>query len=209
MTAKGRIRLVIVDDHPVVREGLRSMVSQVPELELVSVCGSGEAALKIASRARIDVMLIDMRMSPMNGVELLRRLKRLDPHCKGLILSSYQLEEEVYQAVSAGAAGYISKDALPDEILHQIQAAHAGESLFSPELLERVEHRRKRRNLSLRELEILEMLAKGLTNKEIANVLGISQFTVRNQVSSLSTKLEASDRTEAARVAIEQGLILI
>lgn len=209
MSATARIRVVIVDDHPVVREGLRSMIQRVPEMELVSVCGSGEAALKVAQRVRIDIMLIDMRMSPMNGVELLRRLKSIDSHCKGLILSSYQFEEEIFQAVTAGAAGYISKDTLPDEILRQIHVAHAGGRLFSPELLERVEQRRKRRSLSSRELEILEMVAKGLTNKEIAGVLGLSQFTVRNQLRSLSGKLEASDRTEAARIAIEQGIILV
>ena len=89
MNGNTRIRVVIVDDHPVVREGLRSMILRVPEMELVSVCGSGEAALKTAQRVRVDVMLIDMRMSPVNGVELLRRFKSIDPHCKGLILSSY------------------------------------------------------------------------------------------------------------------------
>jgi DNA-binding NarL/FixJ family response regulator len=209
MSTSAKIRLVIVDDHPVVREGLRSMVLRAPGMDLVSVCGSGEAALKIAQRVRVDIMLIDMRMSPMNGVELLRRLKTVSPQCKGLILSSYHFEEEIFQAVMAGASGYISKDALPDEILRQIHAAYAGEQLFSPELLQRVEQRSKRRSLSSREMEILEMVAKGLTNKEIAGVLGSSQFTVRNQLRSLSAKLDASDRTEAARIAIEQGIILV
>ena len=108
----------------------------------------------------------------------------------------------------AGAAGYISKDTSPDEIFRQIHSAHAGARLFSPELMERVEQRRNRRSLCSRELQILEMVAKGLTNKEIAAILGLSQFTVRNQLRDLSNKLDASDRPEAARIAIEQGFSL-
>lgn len=209
MTSTGKIRLLIVDDHPVVREGLRSMLSRSPGIEIVAVCSSGQAALKIAEKQPLDVMLIDMRMTPMNGIDVLRALGRVAPHCKGLILSSYQLEEEIYQAAVAGAAGYLCKDALPAQILDQIALAHTGKNLFPAYLLARFEARKKKRNLTPRELQILNMVAKGLTNKEIAHVLNVSQFTVRNQISSFSAKLEVSDRTEAARVAIEQGIILL
>jgi DNA-binding NarL/FixJ family response regulator len=209
MTDTSKVRLLIVDDHPVVREGLRSMISNFAQIQLVMVCSSGEEALRVACRQPVDVMLIDLRMSPMGGVEVLKRLKQKAPACRGLILSTYELDEEIFQAFEAGARGYLSKDALPDHISKSIELAHAGKLIFSSQMMERIEQRRQRRNLTARELSVLEMVAKGLTNKEIAGASGVSQFTVRNQLSSISSKLDVCDRTEAARVAIEQGIIRI
>jgi DNA-binding NarL/FixJ family response regulator len=209
MTEAAKIRLLIVDDHPVVREGLRSMISNFEHIQLVMVCSTGEEALRVASRQPVDVMLIDLRMSPMGGVEVLRRLKEKSPRCRGVILSTYELDEEIFQAFEAGACGYLSKDALPGHISKGIELAHAGKLIFSNQMMERIEQRRQRRSLTARELSVLEMVAKGLTNKEIAGASGVSQFTVRNQLSSISSKLDVCDRTEAARVAIEQGIIRI
>jgi len=145
----------------------------------------------------------------MNGIELLKRLRILCPHARGLVLSSYELEEEIFQAVSAGAVGYLGKDALPSDILKGVLTVASGGQLFPAYLLESIERRRLKKDLTPRERKVLEFVAKGLTNKEIAKILNVSQFTVRNQLRSLSTKLEATDRTEVARVAIEQGLIIV
>ena len=145
----------------------------------------------------------------MNGIELLKRLRVLCPYTRGLVLSSYEREEEIFQAVSAGAVGYMGKDALPGDILKGIVTVASGGQVFPDYLRASIERRRLKKSLTPREREVLELVAKGLTNKEIAKILGVSQFTVRNQLRSLSTKLEASDRTEVARVAIEQGIILV
>src|SRR5580698_9335095 len=126
MSEISKVRLLIVDDHPVVREGLRSMMLNFPHIQLVNVCSSGEEALRTACKQPVDVMLIDLRMAPMGGIELLRRLKLKAPLCKGLILSTYELDEEVFQAFQAGACGYLSKDALPSQISKSIELAHAG-----------------------------------------------------------------------------------
>jgi two-component system NarL family response regulator len=209
MNQTSEIRLLIVDDHPIVREGLRNMAKSASSINLADVCSSGEEALKGLRKNTVDVVLLDLRMHPMNGIELLKRMQTISPRAKGLVLSSYELEEEIFQAVAAGAAGYMSKDALPSDILKGIATVHAGGKMFPPELLRSLEQRRQKRGLTPRELEVLELVAKGLTNKEIGDVLGLSQFTVRNQLRHLSAKLEASDRTEVARVAIEQGIIVI
>jgi DNA-binding NarL/FixJ family response regulator len=204
-----KIRLLIVDDHPIVLEGLRNMAIYAPGIELAGVCYSGEAALIALRKKAIDVVLVDLRMRSMNGIELLRRMRILSPHARGLVLSSYELEEEIFQAVSAGAAGYMSKDTLPSDILKGIATIASGGQVFPAYLLERIEQRRFKKGLTPRERQVLELVAKGLTNKEIAKILSVSQFTVRNQLRSLSTKLDASDRTEVARVAIEQGIIVL
>ena len=209
MSESSKVRLVIVDDHPIVLEGLRNMAMSAPGIELVGVCSSGEAVLTVLRKKVADVVLVDLRMQSMNGIELLKRLRVLCPYTRGLVLSSYEREEEIFQAVSAGAAGYMGKDTLPNDILKGIVTVASGGQVFPEYLLESIERRRLRKSLTPREREVLELVAKGLTNKEIAKILSVSQFTVRNQLRSLSTKLEASDRTEVARVAIEQGIIFV
>lgn len=209
MSEPSKVRLIIVDDHPIVLEGLRNMAMCAPGIELVGVYSSGEAALTVLRKRTVDVVLVDLRMRSMNGIELLKRLRILCPHARGLVLSSYELEEEIFQAVSAGAVGYLGKDALPSDILKGVLTVASGGQLFPAYLLESIERRRLKKDLTPRERKVLEFVAKGLTNKEIAKILNVSQFTVRNQLRSLSTKLEATDRTEVARVAIEQGLIIV
>ena len=209
MSESSRIRLVIVDDHPIVLEGLRNMALCAPGIELVGVYSSGEAVLTVLRKKVVDVVLVDLRMRSMNGIELLKRLRVLCPHARGLVLSSYELEEEIFQAVSAGAVGFMGKDTLPSDILKGIETIASGGQVFPAHLLKSIERRRLKKSLTPCERDVLELVAKGLTNKEIANILSVSQFTVRNQLRSLSTKLEATDRTEVARVAIEQGIIIL
>ena len=202
-----RIRLLIVDDHPVVCEGLRSIVLHSPQIELVGVCWSGESALRVAISTRIDLMLIDLRMKPMNGLELLWHLNRNSIRCKALVLANSEPDEEVSASIEAGAVGYLCKNMPPADILKGILAAAAGERIYPSALPRKLERRPIKRSLTPREVEVLDLVSKGLSNKEVGSVLGLSQFTVRNQMKRICTKLDASDRTEASTTAMERGII--
>jgi two-component system, NarL family, response regulator len=204
---KKPIRVLIVDDHPVVRAGLTSLLRKVSGLKVVGAAHNGEVALDLISSSMIDVVLLDLRMPKIGGIDFLALLHRVQSPPAVLILSSYAYEEEIYLALKAGARGYISKDASRAQIVEAINAVSAGGKYFSAEIEGRLLERESRSSLSTRETEILEMVAKGLTNKEIARVLQISQYTVRNHINHISAKLEVGDRTEAVAVALHQGIL--
>jgi len=204
---KSPIRVLIVDDHPVVCAGLTSLLRRQGGLRVAGAAHTGEEALEMVHRISIDVVLLDLRMPRISGIELLPLLRTLPAPPAVVILSSYDYEEDIYRAVRAGAAGYLSKDASCAEIVDAIMTVHNGGRYFPPSVAARIAQREVRSSLSSREIEILRMVAKGLTNKEIARVLDISQYTVRNHLNHISAKLEVSDRTEAAMVALEQGII--
>lgn len=204
-----KIRVLVVDDHPIVRDGLRSVLQTVPQIELVTVCSTGEEVLGLLPHLLVDVILADLRMSPMSGLELLTRVMEQFPTIRVLVFSSYEREEEIYQAFIGGAAGYLNKNVPSEELVKAITATSRGDKVFSAQDIAMCEERRHKKGLTSRELQILEMLAKGLTNREIGDVLCISHFTARNLVKRVCTKLDASDRTEATRIAIERGIILV
>ena len=204
---KTSIRLLIVDDHPVVRAGLSSMLGKQPGITLIGAAASAEEALSLLETLPADVVLLDLRMPKMNGIEALRAMGELPCAPNVIILSSFEFEEEIYRAVQAGARGYLLKEMSRDDIVAAIIAVHAGRRYFPPAIASRLADRNHRSSLSPRELEILELLSKGFTNKEIARAFGISRYTVRNHVNSINQKLEVCDRTEAASVAMKQGII--
>jgi DNA-binding NarL/FixJ family response regulator len=201
------IRVLIVDDHPVVRAGLASLLRRQVGLKLAGAAHSAEEAIEILKRTSVEVMLLDLRMPSINGIDLLNILKTNEHQPKVIILSSYEYEEEIYQAIKAGARGYLSKNAPREEIVVAIETVVAGGTFFPERISKWIEEREARSGLSAREIEILNMVAKGLTNKEIAGVLQISFYTVRNHVNHISSKLQVADRTEAATVAMRQGII--
>ncbi len=201
------IRVLIVDDHPVVRAGLASLLRRQAGLKLTGAAHSGEEAMELLKRSPVDVMLLDLRMPSINGIHLLNLLKARDYGPKAIILSSYEYEEEIYQAVKAGARGYLSKNAAREEIVAAIEQVVAGATYFPDRIMQWIEEREARSSLSAREIEILEMVSKGLTNKEIAVALRISHYTVRNHINHITAKLQVADRTEAATVALRQGII--
>lgn len=203
----GAIRILIVDDHPVVRIGLASMLGTQTGLAVVGSTSSGEEALKVLQRKGVDVLLLDLRMPGMNGIEVLRAVSRLPRSPRVIVLTSFDTDEDIYRAVQAGAQGYVLKDTPQQEIVEAITAVHHGQRYIPRHIASRLAERMMRANLTSRELEILSMLAKGLTNKEIATALDISDNTVRNHVMSIIDKLEVSDRTEAATAAIQRGII--
>jgi two-component system, NarL family, response regulator len=201
------VRVLIVDDHPVVRAGLATLLRKEVGLKVTGSAHSGEEALEILKGSPVDVMLLDIRMPSISGIDLLNLLKNTENPPLVLILSSYEYEEEIYRAVKAGARGYLSKNASRAEIVGAIEAVIRGGKYFPENIAALIAEREERSSLSPREIEILEMVSKGLTNKEIARVLEISQYTVRNHINHISAKLDVGDRTEAATLALQQGII--
>jgi DNA-binding NarL/FixJ family response regulator len=203
------IRILIVDDHPIVRAGLATLLRQESRFQLAGGVDGGEEALAFLNRHPVDVMLLDLRMPRMSGIDVLHALHELDSAPYVLILSSFDYEEDIYRAAKAGASGYLMKDATRAQIVDAIHTVASGQLHFPKGIAERIQEREGRTGLSPREKDVLQMIAKGLTNKEIAHVLLISQFTVRNHVNHILEKLEASDRTEAVSIAMQQGVISV
>jgi DNA-binding NarL/FixJ family response regulator len=199
-----------VDDHPVVRAGLASMLASRPELSVIGSAASGEDALELMRRGSLpDVLLLDLRMAGMNGVDLMLEMKSRKLSVRTVILTSFETDEDIYRAIQAGAQGYLLKDTSLRGMIDAIRTVHAGKRYIPREIAARLAERMMRTELTARELEILRMLAKGPTNKQIGKALGISDNTVRNHVNSIIEKLEVNDRTEAATTAIQRGLIVM
>jgi two-component system, NarL family, response regulator len=207
MMDTANIRIMIIDDHPVVRAGLESMLSTQPDMHVVASASSGREALALLETITPDVILMDLRMSGMSGLDAIRAINlRPDPP-RILVLTSFDAEEDIYQSVGAGAQGYILKDTPQDRLLEAIHLIYAKKRYFPADIAARLIERMARSNLTPREHQVLQLVAKGLTNKEIGRALGISDNTARNHVNSIIEKLEVSDRTEAATIAIRQGLV--
>jgi len=201
------IRIFIVDDHPVVRAGLTSMLGTQAGLKVIGSACSGEEALQKLRREAVDVVLLDLRMPGISGIETLRTLAQAPSFPRVIVLTSYEMDEDIYRAVQAGARGYLMKDTPQREMIEAIASVHAGKRYIPRHIAARLADRMMRSNLTIRELEILEMLAKGRTNKEIGNALEISDNTVRNHVINIIDKLGVSDRTEAATTAFQRGIL--
>jgi DNA-binding NarL/FixJ family response regulator len=198
---------MIVDDHPVVRVGLASMLSTLAGIHVVGSASSGREALALLETIAPDVILIDLRMPGMSGIEAIHAINLRSNPPRVLVLTSFDTDEDIYQSVGAGAQGYILKDAPQDRLLEAIHLVHAKKRYFPAGIAARLTERMARSNLTTREHQVLQLVAKGLTNKEIGRVFGISDNTARNHVNSIIEKLEVSDRTEAATIAMRQGLI--
>jgi two-component system, NarL family, response regulator len=205
--SKKAIRILIVDDHPVVRAGLSDMLSTQQGMEVAGATADGEEALALIAAHHPDVLLLDLRMPGMSGIELLSRLKASHSSVRAIVLTSFDGDEDIYRAVKAGAEGYLLKSTTQAEMVQAIQSVHAGNRHIPLHIAGRLAQRMMRSSLTPRELEVLAMLAKGLTNKEIGRALQISQNTAHNHINSILEKLEVTGRTEAATLAIQQGII--
>lgn len=209
------IRLLIVDDHPAFRRGLELMLSDVDDIEVVAQAASGEEAVELAVQATPDVVLMDLRMPGLDGIESTRRLKRLHSSLSVVVLTMFEDDASVFAAMRAGARGYVLKGADQDEIERAVRAAAAGEAIFGPAIADRVilhfaqggDHPRPTfPSLTQRESEVLSLIANGKGNAAIAHELGINLKTVRNHVSNVFTKLHVSDRASAIVKARESGM---
>jgi len=207
MTEVASIRVLVVDDHPVVRKGLHSMLHGESGINIVGMASSGKEGIASAEKLNPDVVLLDLRMPDLGGVEVISALRRSQPGSKILVLTNYQLDEDIFNALEAGAMGYLLKSCTQDEMVDAIRAVSQGKKHVPYALAVRLAERVGRSTLSSRELEVLELVVQGLTNKEIARKLKISDITARNHVISLLSKLGAKDRTEAAILAIRRGLV--
>ncbi|HEX3663136.1 MAG TPA: response regulator transcription factor [Acidobacteriaceae bacterium] len=206
---KRATRILIVDDHPVIQAGLMSMLATHPEVKVMGSASSGEEALARMEEDMPDIVLLDLRMPGMTGIDVLRAMREKKASARAIILTSFETDENIYRAIQVGAHGYLLKDTSQREMLQAIATVHAGRKYIPGQIAARLAERMMRSSLTARELEILNMLSKGLTNKQIGRVLNISDNTVRNHVNSILEKLEVADRTEAVTVAIQQGIIQI
>jgi DNA-binding NarL/FixJ family response regulator len=185
------------------------MLQKCPQLSVKGAVDNGTAAIDFLNSTAVDIVILDLRMPGISGIETIRRVRRISPATKIVILSNYELDEEIHQAVIAGATGYLLKDTTCNQILDALKKVNSGSVYFPKHIAERLENRRLRTDLSKREVEILELVSKGFTNKEIAKALRLSQFTVRNHLNNVTSKLDVTDRTEAAFVAIQTGIISV
>ena len=204
---KHRIRLLVVDDHFFVRMGLTGSLNAEPDLRVVAEADNGPQALKQFRQHRPDVVLLDGRLPGMSGVETLVALRREFPDSRVLMLSIDEGEEDIYRALQAGAAGYLPKSTQLQELLRAIRAVHAGERYVPATLEARLAERGPGATLTAREREVLELVSKGLSNREIGATLGCSETTAKWHVKNIMQKLDVTDRTEATRVAVERGIL--
>jgi two-component system NarL family response regulator len=203
-----RIRILIVDDHKVVRIGLRAMLSREPDMEVVAEAEDGPSALAAFAAHRPDITLLDLRLPGTSGAALITRLREADPQARIIVLTSYDADEDIFQAVQAGARGYLLKGTFPDGILEEaIRTVHAGRRLLPPEVADRLAQRLSGPSLTPREIAVLELVAKGLTNREIGVALSIGAGTIKTHLERIYAKLGVGDRTAAALAAVQRGLV--
>lgn len=209
------IKVIIVDDHQMVRRGLRFFLDTQNDIEIVGEAANGEEAVKLVQTVRPDVVLMDIVMPVMSGIEATKQLIKVNPELKILVLTSFSDQDYVIPALKAGASGYQLKDIDPEELAETIRALHAGESKVHSKVMKYVltrithkvdEEEAKVNRLTKREKEVLIELAKGRSNKELADVLHITEKTVKTHISNILSKLELSDRTQAALFAMRMGL---
>jgi DNA-binding NarL/FixJ family response regulator len=204
------IRVLIVDDHPVVRDGLRGVLDGEPDMQVVGEAGHGAEALARIRAVAVDVVLMDLRMPTMGGVEAIGELRRTAPAVRVLVLTTYDTDRDVLPAIEAGATGYLLKDTPRDELLRAVRAAHRGEAVLSPAVAGRLMGQVRepaQDTLSARELEVLRLVAAGSTNRETAQRLFISEATVKTHLLHIYAKLEVRDRASAVAAGYQRGLL--
>jgi DNA-binding NarL/FixJ family response regulator len=201
------IRLLIVDDHFVVRIGLTSALNLEPDLQVIAEARNGREAVALYQQHRPDVVVMDYQLPELNGAEATAAIRALDPDARIIILSVYKGEEDVHRAVEAGASGYLPKSAEPRELVDAIRAIRNGDRYFPAAISAALSQRQARATLSDREHEVLVMIVRGRSNKEIAAAMGISENTVKVHTTRVFEKLNVADRLEAATAAIQRGIV--
>ena len=203
------IRVLIADDHVVVLEGLGAMIGRQPDMRVVAEAHDGRQAVELWKKYRPDVTLLDLRMPELDGLGAINELRGLDPAVRIIVLTTYDTDELIFRALKAGAKAYLLKDARREELLECIRRVHGGETCVTADLAVRLAGRLSGESLSSREMEVLRLLARGKSNKEIGVGLHISETTVKSHVKSIFAKMNVLSRTEAVTAAVQSGLIEI
>ena len=204
---EAEIKVMIVDDHPTFRMGLAALIDSQPGMSVVAQYSSGEEALAAYQPGAASVILMDLRLSGMGGVETIMGLQARDPGVRVIVLTTYDADEDVFRAMQSGAKSYLLKDMSTEEIAGTIRAVHQGRTEVSPRIAERLAERAQRQSLTAREQEVLNLLVRGRSNKEIGAQLFISEETVKSHLKTLFAKLKVRDRTDAAISAVRHGIV--
>jgi len=206
---KKKIRIMLVEDHILIRMGLVTASQLEPDIELVAEVEEGEEAVEAYRTHRPDLVIMDLRLPGMDGIQTINALRREFGPVVVLVLSTYAADDDVYRAIQAGASGYLLKDMPLKTLVEAIRTVHAGQNYFPPGISDRLAERLRQSVPTDRELLVLQKIAKGMSNKEIGNELGITEGTVKAHVTNILSKLHASDRTQAVTTAIKRGIIHI
>jgi len=201
------IRVMLVDDHPAFRKGMAALIESEPDLRVVAQTGDGGKALEIYRQSRPDVVLMDLRLPGMGGVEAIIAIRREFPDARVIVLTTFDTDEDIFRAIQSGARSYLLKDTPEDELAETVRAVYAGKESLPGKVAERLAARKQRADLSQRETEVLSLLTKGRSNKEISSSLFITEDTVKAHLKTLFIKLNVKDRTEAAIHAVRQGIV--
>lgn len=207
MPSQNQIRIMCVDDHAIVREGLNAIISAQPDLAVVAEASSGEEAVALYLQHRPDIVLMDLRLNGTSGLDATIAIRSDFPHAKIIMLTTYDGDEDIYRALDAGAQGYLLKDTLRKELIEVIRAVYAGKRRVPPAVAAKLAEHLPRMPLSAREIEILKLIAQGLRNKEVGGMLGIAEDTVKVHVKNIFDKLNVNDRTQAVTSALQRGII--
>lgn len=207
MSKPGAIRVMVVDDHPVVCLGLAAIISTQPDMKVIAQAANGLEAVQLFRRHNPDVTLMDLRMPQMGGVEAIRKIREITPDGHFIVLTTYQGDAEIHKALEAGALAYLLKGMPHAELLKAIRSVHSGHRYLPPEVRKALEERPPGPELSAREMEILRLIVKGLSNKQIADALGITEGTVKWHVNIILSRLNVSDRTQAVVAALHRGIM--
>ena len=201
------IRILIVDDHPIMRVGITALIASCSEMETVAQAGSGEEAIKLHVLHHPDITLMDLRLPGISGVETIRSIRSQSPKARFIILTTYEGDEDIYRAMQAGAVTYLLKDTLSKKMMAVIREVAAGGRPITPEVARKLADRMFQSSLTQREVEVLHLVARGMRNKEVAAELRIGEETVQGHVKNILAKLGVHDRTEAVTVGIRRGIV--
>ena len=207
MDRAGPIRVLVVDDHWVAREGLAAVIEREPDIELVASAATGQEAVAAFAKERPDVVLMDLQLGEMSGVDAIRQIRKLDPNARVVVLTMYDGDEDIHQALHAGATTYLLKGSPSDDLIRVLHEVHDGKRPVGPDVQARLDDRATRPTLTPREVDVLRLVLEGNRNKEIADSLSISEDTVTAHLKNIFAKLDVHDRTAAVYVALRRGIL--